>query len=106
MGLWIRYIYCKGKNMPVNQNTTTKSGPNLAALGFKSPMEVIDILALLKVDGEPIIKDDRAILDPKLKAQAVLEYFHTKFNITPNDIPYLASLIKQDLKSGKLNWRK
>ena len=92
--------------MPVNQNTKQKAGPNLTALGLKSPMEVIDILALLKVDGEPIVKDDRAILDPKLKAQTVLEFFHKKFNISPNEIPYLASLIKHDLKNGKLSWRK
>ena len=89
--------------MAVNQQTKGKqAGPNLQALRLKSPMEVIDILALLKIDGEPVIKDDRALLDPKLKAQAVMEYFYKKFNVKPNDLPYLASLIKKELKNKKL----
>jgi hypothetical protein len=88
--------------MAVEQQTKQ---PNLQALGFKSPMEVIDLLALLKIDGEPVIKDDRALTDPKLKVQAVMEYFASKFNIKPSDLPYLASLIKQDLKHGKIGWR-
>jgi len=93
--------------MALHQQTKEKSaGPNLQALGLKSPMEVIDILALLKIDGEPVIKDDRALLDPKLKAQVIMEYFHKKFNIPPNDLPYLASIIKHDLKHGKIGWRK
>jgi hypothetical protein len=93
--------------MSANQATKqTQSGPNLQALGLKSPQEVIDILSILKVDGEPVIKSDQAILDPKLKAQSVMEYFQVKFNIKPNDLPYLASLIKQDLKHGKIGWRR
>ncbi len=93
--------------MALRQQVKGKSaGPNFQALGLKSPLEVIDILALLKVDGEPVIKDDRALLDPKLKAQAIMEYFHKNFNIKPNDLPYLASLIKHDLKNGKIGWRK
>ena len=78
-------------------------GINLQALGLKSPMEVIDILALLKIDGEPVIKDDRALLDPKLKAQAVMEYFYKNFNVKPNDLPYLASQIKHEIKQRKIN---
>jgi hypothetical protein len=93
--------------MAVSQPNTDKSaGPNFQALGLKSPMEVIDILALLKIDGEPIIKDDKMLLDPKQKAQAVIEYFYNKFEVKPIDLPYLASLIKRDLKQGKLGWRK
>ena len=92
--------------MATNQQTKTQSGPNLQALGLKSPMEVIDILALLKVDGEPIILDDKALLDPNLKAQAVIEYFQKRFNVKPSDLPYLASLIKHDLKRGKIGWRR
>jgi len=93
--------------MAVNQQTKGKqAGPNLQALGLKSPMEVIDILALLKIDGEPVIKDDRALLDPKLKAQIIMEYFHKKFNVKPNDLPYLASLIKKELKHKKAGRRK
>lgn len=85
--------------MALQQHVKGKSaGPNFQALGLKSPMEVIDILALLKIDGEPVIKDDRALLDPKLKAQAVMEYFYKNFNVKPNDLPYLASQIKRDLK--------
>ncbi len=93
--------------MALQQQVKGKSaGPNLQALGLKSPMEVIDILALLKIDGEPVIKDDRALLDPKLKTQVIMEYFHKKFNIKPNDLPYFASLIKHDLKHGKIGRRK
>ena len=93
--------------MAVPQQTKGKSaGPNLQALGLKSPMEIIDLLALLKIDGEPVIKDDRALLDPKLKAQAVMEYFHKKFNVKPNDLPYLASLIKHDLKDNIIKCKK
>ena len=93
--------------MVAHQQTKGKSaGPNLQTLGLKSPMEVIDLLALLKIDGEPIIKDDRVLLNPKLKTHAVLEYFQKMFNVKPNDLPYLASLIKNDLKHGKIGWRK
>jgi hypothetical protein len=84
---------------------TRNQGPNLESLGFKSPLEVFDILSLLKIDGEPIVRDDRALLDPKQKAQAIMEYLHGKFNLKPNDLPYLASLIKRDLKQGKIGWR-
>ncbi|MBU1026231.1 MAG: hypothetical protein KKA31_00705 [Candidatus Margulisbacteria bacterium] len=87
------------------QNTQTK-GPDFNALGLKSPMEVIDLLALLKIDGEPVIIDDKVLLDPKEKARAVMEYFGRRFNISPNDLPYFASLIKHDLKNGRLGWRK
>lgn len=93
--------------MTANQAVKEKqSGPNLKALGLKSPQEVIDLLALLKIDGQPIINDDRALIDPKQKAQKVMEYFQKKFDVKPNDLPYLASLIKNDLKHGKLSWRK
>jgi hypothetical protein len=92
--------------MAVRQQTQNQSGPNLQALGLKSPMEVIDILALLKIDGEPVIKDDRSLLDPNQKAKAIMEYFLREFNVKPGDLPYLASIIKQDLKNGKLGWRK
>lgn len=78
----------------------------MKALGLNSAQEVIDLLGLLKVDGEPIIKDDRALLDPKAKGRAVVEYFVEKFEMDPNDLPYLASLIKKDLKNGKIGWRK
>ncbi|MDD5593255.1 MAG: hypothetical protein PHG97_00760 [Candidatus Margulisbacteria bacterium] len=80
------------------------SGPNFQALGFKSPMEVIDLLAMLKIDGEPIIKDDSALLDPKAKAQAIMQYFAEKHNMKPNDLPYIAAVIKQDLKAGRIKW--
>jgi hypothetical protein len=73
---------------------------------LNSLQEVIDLLALLKVDGEPIIKNDQDLLDPKQKTKAVLEFFSDKFKISPEDIPYLASLVKKDLKNGKIGWRK
>ncbi|MBN2058239.1 MAG: hypothetical protein JW782_05550 [Candidatus Saganbacteria bacterium] len=88
------------------QQKTRSNGPDLKALGLKSAKEVFDLLALLKVDGEPIIKDDRVLLDPKAKATAVFEYFHQNFGLEPDNLPYLASLIKRDLKAGRIGWRK
>ncbi|MFH1826436.1 MAG: hypothetical protein ABH823_04010 [bacterium] len=90
----------------MTEQETQNKGPNLQALGFKSPMEIIDLLALIKVDGEPIIRDDKAWLDPKLKTQTIMEYFLKKFNVKPQDLPYVAASIKHDLKSGKLQWSK
>jgi len=92
--------------MAMRQNTKNAKGPDLKALGLKSPMEIIDLLALLKIDGEPIIKDDKQLLNPNTKTQAVMQYFEDKFNLKPQDLPYLASLIKHDLKHGKIGWRK
>lgn len=84
-----------------NETTPKQNTVNFEALGFKSPMEIIDLLALLKIDGEPIIKDEKAILDPKLKAQNVMEYFMRKFNLAPNDLPYLAALVKKEIKQKR-----
>jgi len=84
------------------ENKTENKGPNLKALGFNNPMDIIDLLALIKIDGEPIIKDEQVLLDPKLKAQAVMEYFLKRFNLKPNDLPYFASLLKNDMKQRKL----
>lgn len=81
------------------------AGANLQTLGLRSPTEVFDILALLKVDGEPIISDDRVFLDPKAKTRAVIDYFQQNFNVSAQDLPHLASAIKHDLKNGKINWR-
>ncbi len=92
--------------MPVMQKQPKPKGPDLKSLGLKSAQEVFDLLALLKIDGEPIIKDDRQLLDPKSKAQAVFKYFHKTFKVEPGDLPYLASLVKRDLKAGKIGWRK
>jgi len=88
-------------------NTTQKqaAGPNLQALGLKSPMEVIDILALLVIDGIPVIKNSHALLDPQAKAQEVIEFFVNNFQAKPNDLPYLASLVKRDLKNRKYGER-
>lgn len=83
-----------------------KKGPDLKALGLKSPAEVIDILSVLRIKGKPVITNDRAHLDPKLKAQTVMQYFQSKFKIEPNDLPHLASIIKKDLRSGRLKWRR
>lgn len=77
---------------------------NLQALGLKSPMEVIDILGTIKIDGLPIISDEKAILNPQLKAEAILKFFSSRFNIKPNELPYLASIIKRKLKSGELRF--
>ena len=82
-----------------------KKGPNLKALGFNNPMEIIDLLALLKVDGEPIIKDDKAWLDQKLKAQLVMEYFLKTYKIKPDTLPYVGTVVKRDIKQKKLAQR-
>lgn len=86
---------------PVQGNS---NGPDLKSMGLSSPMEVIDILGALKVDGKPVILDDKALLDPNLKAQSVIKYFNENFNMKPNELPHLASVIKKDLKAGKLGW--
>jgi len=90
--------------MAVGAVSGNSQGPNFQALGLKSPMEVIDILASLKIDGEPVIKDDKAFLDPNQKAQSVLEFFNKNLGIAPNELPHLAAVIKHDLKHGKINW--
>jgi hypothetical protein len=79
------------------------SGPDFKMLGI-TPGQVIDLLAALKVDGQPVITDDRAFADPSLKAQAVLEYFNKNFGISPTELPHLASVIKQDLRQGRIDW--
>ncbi|MFH1387393.1 MAG: hypothetical protein ABIH50_06995 [bacterium] len=84
--------------------TQKQSGPNLQALGLKSPMEVIDILGTLKIDGAPIVADEKAILNPQLKAETIMRYFHEKFHVKPNELPYIASIIKRELKNGNLKW--
>gem|GEM_PF-3072674 len=64
-------------------------------------MEAIDILSLLKVGNELVVKDDKAFLDPKAKAEAVVDFFK-KAGCSPNDLLHLAAAIKKDLKNGKL----
>lgn len=85
---------------------TKKPGLDLKALGLKSAAEVFDILALLKIDGEPVIKEDQSLLDPREKARTVFEFFQQKFNLEPENFPYLASMIKRDLTNGKIRWRR
>jgi len=87
-----------------NQKPQEKQGGiNLQLLGFKSPMEVIDILALIKVDGEPVVKDDKSFLDPRMKAKEVMEYFHKSFGVSPDELPYVAYVIKRKIKKGASN---
>ena len=86
---------------PVQTNT---SGPDLKGLGLSSPMEIIDILGALKIDGQPVITDDKAHLNPTVKAEAVVKFFTDNFNMKPSELPHLASVVKRDLKAGKLGW--
>ena len=65
-------------------------------------MEVIDILGALNVGGNLVITDDNALLNPKLKAEQVVSFFKENFNANPNELPQLASIIKGDLKAGRL----
>jgi len=90
--------------MAVETARANQAGPDLKALGLNSPMEVIDILAALKIDGKPIIIDDKAFLNPQMKAEQVMKYFHENFGMKTNELPHLASVIKRDLKAGKLRW--
>lgn len=83
-----------------------KSGPDFKALGLKSAAEIIDILAMLKIEGERVIKDDSVLLNPQAKAKSVMEFFIKRFRLDPAKLPYLASLVKHDLKNGKISWRK
>jgi hypothetical protein len=76
----------------------------LKTLGLKSPMEVIDILGALKIDGAPIINDEKVILNQQLKTEAIFKYFAAKFNVKPNELPYIAALIKKKLKNGELRF--
>ena len=86
------------------QQKSQQNGPDFKTLGLKSPMEVIDILALLHIEGEPVVSDEQALLDPNLKAQAVMEFFFRKFKVKPTSLPYIASIIKKQLKQGKIAW--
>ncbi|OGC25276.1 hypothetical protein A2291_03670 [candidate division WOR-1 bacterium RIFOXYB2_FULL_42_35] len=86
--------------MSIQQKEQTK-GPDLKALGLKSPMEVIDILALIKIDGKSVINDHSILLNPKAKAQAVVEFYHENFNVKPNDLPHIASMIKKEIIKRK-----
>ena len=79
-------------------------GPDLKALGLISPMEVIDILGAMKIDGQPVIIDDKAFLNPQMKAEQVLKFFNENFNMKPSELPHLAAVVKKDLKAGKLGW--
>jgi len=90
--------------MAIDTGRANQSGPDLKALGLNSPMEIIDILGALKVDGKPVIVDDKAFLNPQMKAETVIKFFNENFNIKPNELPHLASVIKRDLKAGKLGW--
>jgi len=90
--------------MAIQAGNTNQSGPDLKALGLNSPMEVIDILGALKIEGKPVITDDKAFLNPQVKAESVIKFFNDNFNVKPADLPHLASVIKRDLKAGKLGW--
>ena len=87
-----------------NQTKENPAGPNLSVLGLKSPMEVIDILATLKIDGLGAITDERAHLNPQLKAETVVKYFGEKFGVKPNELPYVASVIKRKLRAKELRF--
>jgi len=90
--------------MAIEAGKINQGGLDLKTLGLNSPMEVIDILAALKVDGKPVITDDKALLNPQVKAEHVMNYFKENFNMKSNELPHLASVIKRDLKAGKLGW--
>ena len=76
----------------------------MKSLGLKSPMEVIDILGALKIDGVPIINDEKVILNQQLKTEAIFKFFAAKFGVQPNELPYVAALIKRKLKTGELRF--
>ena len=84
--------------------TPAGKGPDLKALGLNSPIEVIDILGALKIDGKPVILDDKAFLNPQLKTEQIVKFFKDNYNVKPNELPHLAAVIKKDLKQGKIGW--
>jgi len=90
--------------MAVGPIQSNSGGPDLKALGLSSPMEVIDILGALKIDGQPVITDDKAYINPQIKAEQVVKYFNLNFGLQPKELPQLASVVKRDLKAGKLGW--
>ena len=49
--------------MQAQEERSKPAGLDLKKLGFNSPMEIINLLALIKVDGQPIIKEGRANFD-------------------------------------------
>ncbi|MCU0640689.1 MAG: hypothetical protein MUC35_01225 [Candidatus Margulisbacteria bacterium] len=87
---------------PVQNNS---GGPDLKSLGLNSPLEVIDILGAMKIDGRPVITDDKAHLNPTVKAETVVKFFTENFNMKPSELPHLASVVKRDLQAGKLDWK-
>lgn len=88
--------------MAITPGAGSQNEPNFQALGLRSPMEVIDILGMLEIDGDPVIKNDKSFLDPQLKAQEVMTYFKDNLGIQPNELPYIASTIKNEMKKGIL----
>jgi hypothetical protein len=88
---------------PIQGNSASASAPSLA-YGIRDANEVITILGALKIDGTPVITDDKAALNPQMKAEQVMKFFNDNFKIKPADLPQVASVIKQDLKAGKLGW--
>lgn len=92
--------------MAIQANSGNQSGPDLKSLGFNSPMEVIDLLACMEFRDDSgvkfVINDDKAFLNPQMKAEQVVKFYKENFNINPGDLPQLASIMKQDLKAGKL----
>jgi hypothetical protein len=99
----IYLIEREAKSMENQKPQEKQGGINLQLLGFKSPMEVIDLLALIKVDGDPVVKDDKSFLDPRLKAKEVMEYFHKHFGVIPDKLPFIAYVIKNKIKKGAHN---
>jgi hypothetical protein len=90
--------------MAIGPVAGNSNGPDLKALGLNSPMEVIDILGAMNIDGQPVITDDKAHLNPTVKAETVVKFFTENFNMKPSELPQLASVVKRDLKAGKLGW--
>ncbi len=90
---------------PASPGVKVNNAPNTAPLGLDSPMEAINILALLKIGDELVVKGDKAFLDPKAKTDAVVAFFK-KAGFTPNDLLHFAAAIKRDLQHRKLKMNK
>jgi hypothetical protein len=76
------------------------NGPDLKSLGFNSPTEIIDILASLKVDNH-LVCPPEAFGDPQQKAMQVVKFFADNFDMKPNELPHLASVVKKELQAGR-----
>lgn len=75
--------------------------PDLQKLGFKDPDAVINFLAVCSFGGKSVINDLQLALTLKGKADQVIKFFQDH-GVKINELPQLASMIKNDIRAGKV----